>query len=258
MTKILIKREKREFVPELNKEVVTVKAANYDVEDTNKDYSTSYGTIDKKDLKKTGKINANIGKELIAYDADFLDKFKHIKRLPQTISLKDIGIIIAETGVNSESNIVDSGTGSGALTCYLAHICKKVTTYETRDEHREVAETNATMLALKNITIKKTSAYEGFDEKNADLVTLDLPEPWKAIVAAKKTLKNGGYLINYSPSTTSAMEFINELNKHEEFFHIKTIELLERLWTIQGKIVHPKAIEIGHTGFITIVRKILS
>jgi len=38
--------------------------------------------------------------------------------------------------------------------------------------------------------------------------------------------------------------------------HIKTIEVMQRNWEVNKRKVRPKSIEIGHSGFITIARKI--
>jgi len=101
------------------------------------------------------------------------------------------------------------------------------------------------------------SCTDGFEEKNADLVTLDLPEPWNTVRAAIKALKVGGFLVNYSPSITSTSDFVSEIMKHKELLVIKTVELVERLWTVDERRVHPKSVPIGHSGFLTFVRRIL-
>jgi len=194
-------------------------------------------------------------KEFVILDASYIDIFKRLKKLPQTIPLKDIGIIIAETGLNKDSIVVDGGLGSGALAGALAHIAKHVTSYEIRDDCIQTAEANLKHLGV-NVTIRNKSLYDGIDEKEVDIITIDVPEPWKVIKHAVKALKIGGFLVNYSPNTTQVQEFVNELQKHDNLLHLKTIEIIERLWKVEGKIVHPKGTDIGHSGFITFSRKI--
>lgn len=254
--KLLIHKEKREMVD--GREFVVAKAKTYSITDLSKDLQTLYGTISKSDLSKPSGsiIKTDMGKEFVILDASYIDIFKRLKKLPQTIPLKDIGLIIAETGINKDSIVVDGGIGSGALTGALAHISKNVTSYEIRDDCIKTAEANLGALGLTNITIKKKSLYDGIDEKEVDLVTIDVPEPWHVIKHAVKALKIGGFLVNYSPNTTQVQEFVNELQNHDCFIHVKTIEIIERLWKVRGKIVHPKGTDIGHSGFITFARKI--
>ncbi len=258
MPKILIRKGKKEFIPELDREMTTVKAMQYFVEDLNKDFHTAFGVISKKDLQKNGEIvKSSMGKEFVIFEANFSDNYKKLRKLPQTIPSKDIGLIIAETGINKESKIVEAGLGSGALACALANISKEVTSYEIRTDHIEVAQKNIDNLGLKNVAVKSKSIYEGIDEKNVDLIVFDLPEPWKAIEPASKALKIGGFLVSYSPTVPQVMDFVSELSKTEDLIVVKTVEVIERLWEAEGRKVRPKSISIGHSGFLTFVRKVL-
>ncbi len=256
--KVLIHKEKREVVD--GREYIVAKGKQYFVTDLSKDVATMYGTVSKADLAKPNGsvVKADTGKEFVLLDASFIDIYKRLRKLPQTIPLKDIGFIIGETGINQESFIVDGGLGSGALAAALAHIAKHVTSYEIREDCIKTAENNIKMLGLKNITTKMKSLYDGIDEKNVDLITLDVPEPWKVIPHAAKALKTGGFLISYSPSVPQVQDFVNEVHKNEELLYLKTVELIERLWEIEGRRVRPKSTGIGHSGFISFARKIKS
>jgi tRNA (adenine57-N1/adenine58-N1)-methyltransferase len=255
--KVLIHKEKRQIVD--GREYIVAKGRQYFVTDFSKDVATLYGTVAKEDLSKpSGSVikTKDTGKEFVLIDASFIDIYKRIRKLPQTIPLKDIGLIIAETGINHESSCVDGGLGSGALASALAHIAKHVTSYEIREDCIKTAEANIKKLGLNNITIKMKSLYDGIDEKEADLITLDVPEPWKVIPHAAKALKIGGWIVSYSPSVPQVQDFVAELHKNEQFLYLKTVELIERLWEIEGRRVRPKSTGIGHSGFLTFARKI--
>lgn len=258
MPKLLICKEKKEFVKELNREVTTVKARQYFVGDESKQLHTTYGHISPEELQKPAgsKVFTHSKKEFLLVDACFIDLYKRLRKLPQTIPLKDIGFIVAETGINKDSFVVDAGAGSAALACFLARLCDKVVTYEIRQDFLKNIENNIVFLGLKNIVVKNKSIYEGIDEKNVDLVTLDLPEPWLALDAVSSALKVGGFLVNYSPSVPQVMDFVSAIEKNGSFLVIKTVELSERLWEVNGRRVRPKSISIGHSGFLTLVRKI--
>src|SRR3989344_2503334 len=74
-----------------------------------------------------------------------VDTFHKMRRGPQILTQKDIGLIIGMTGVGSGWRGVEAGTGSGALAMFLANIVQpkgKLYTYEWRREHQEIAKEN--------------------------------------------------------------------------------------------------------------------
>jgi len=229
------------------------------VRNLNQDYHCQYGMVRKDDLKKikgSGSVKTNTGIGLSAFAPSFIDAYKKIKRAPQIIPLKDVAAIVAETGVNKNSLVVDAGAGSGALALFLANIAKKVVSYEIRKDFAAVANENVKFLKLKNVAVKNKDVYSGIDEKNVDVVTLDLPEPWKALEAADKALKAGGFIVSYSPTIPQVSDFVTAAAKNKNFLHIKTIEIIQREWEFNERIVRPKSQPIGHSGFLTFVRKV--
>ncbi len=258
MPKLLITKGKREYISELQREVTVIKPKQYYVNDLTKDFSTSQGIIAKKDLKKKdgSKIKTSTKKEFIILTPTFTDLFKRLRKGPQSISIKDAGIIAGETGIGKDSVVVEAGTGSGWLTCYLAHICKKVISYDIREEFQAIGKNNAAMLELDNITFKICNVYEKITEKNVEVIILDLPEPWRALENAINAIKIGGWIVSYSPSVPQIQEFCNTAAKNKSILMGKTIEVIERLWKVEGQAVHPKSISIGHTAFLTFCRRI--
>lgn len=240
--------------------LVSGSGRHFYVRNPSKDYHCQHGMVKKEDLKKikgSGSVKTNTGIDLFAFQPRFIDVYRKIKRIPQIIPLKDLGVIVAETGINKESLVVDAGSGSGALALFLANIVKKVVSYEIRKDFADVAKENIKLLRLKNITVKNKNVYEGIDEKNVDVISLDLPEPWKALESADKALKVGGFIVSYSPAIPQVSDFIDAASKNKNFLHIKTIEIIQREWEFNERVVRPKSQPIGHSGFMTFVRKIL-
>ena len=255
--KIAIKKEKKQYIKELGREVTVSKPAQYYISDTSKDFHCTDGIISKSDLaKKSTAAKSSNGKEYAIFSASFTDDYRRIKRLAQIIPLKDIAAIMAGTGVGSESKVIDSGTGSGAVSLFLARHVKEVITYDINDEHIEIAKENAKELGITNISFNKGDIKEGIKEKDADLFVLDIPEPWATINTLDKALKVGGFVVSYSPTIPQTADFVNAIKDLEQFMHIKTIEIIERKWEIDGRKVRPKGQEIGHSGFLTFMRKI--
>ena len=48
----------------------------------------------------------------------------------------------------------------------------------------------------------------------------------------------------------------NEIKKYDQFVYLKTVELIERHWKIDGRVARPNSEGIGHTAFLSFFRKI--
>lgn len=220
-----------------------------------RDFQFSGGVFKKELLEKDGFFS--VGKDnFVVFNATFMDEFYHMKRKAQVITPKDIGPIITYTGINKESIIIDAGVGSGFLACYLGMIAKSVDAFDIEDSHIEVSEKNVKSLNLGNVKIEKKSIYEKelFEENKYDVFTLDVPEPWRALETAQKVLKVGGYLVIYAPNINQIHQTVNALP--ESLLHEKTIEMIEREWSVKEKVLRPLTKDFGHTAFLSFVRKI--
>lgn len=228
------------------------------VSDASKDYHTKFGFFKAADLKKNGAvIKTSMGKEFIIFNATESDRYSKIKRLAQIIPLKDIGAIITITGINKESTVVDAGTGSGALALMFSRFVKKVVSYEIREDCYKVAKENVEKLGVKNLILKNKDVFSGIAEKNVELVVLDLAEPWNAVDSATKALKIGGFLVSYSPTVPQVGDFVEKVKATKGLIYLKTIEIIERDWEIDGRKQRPKSQQIGHSGFLSFVRRVL-
>ena len=254
--KIVVRKGKKKYFEDLGKDVTICKETVMYVDDISKDFQTKYGIIKKKDLDKVGRVVSSQDKEFSVFNAFFIDKYKRIKRGAQIIPLKDIGAIIAVTGVNKTSTVIESGSGSGALSIFLSQYVKKIYSYDINEEHLGVVKENIKVLGIKNIILKKADAYNGFGQKNVDLVCLDLPEPWKALDSAVKSLKIGGFVVSYSPMIVQAADFVNTVVEHDQFIHLNTIEIISRDWEIDKRKVRPRSKSNIHSGFLSFARKI--
>ncbi|MBI3033185.1 methyltransferase domain-containing protein [Candidatus Woesearchaeota archaeon] len=229
---------------------------------TGRDIHTNYGFV-KTDIIEKAKpgtiVETNTGKKMYVLEAAFIDLYHKIKRSAQIIPRKDVGIIVAETGLSPDWKIVDAGAGSGALCCFLAHLVPKgkVYTYDLREDHLTITQHNITFLGLKNITAQLGDVYQNIPHKNIDLITLDVPEPWQALHNAVAALKPGGFIVSYSPSIPQTSDFVNAVRENKQLLFLKTVEIMSREWEVLGRKVRPATMQpIGHSGFITFVRKI--
>ena len=228
----------------------------YFVKDLNEDFYTSTGTISKKDLiSNISKIKSNKNKSFLALNPLFPDLWESLQRGPQVMLPKDIGWILAKTGVNGNFKTVDGGGGSGSLCLSLANVAKEVTAYEINPENVDIIEKNKKLFGITNLIVKQADIYKGIEETDLNLLTLDLAEPWRVVKFAESSLSVGGFLVVYLPNLTQVKQFIDACFK-TSINVVETIELIERKWKIEDKIMRPEFQMLGHTGFMTICRKI--
>ncbi|MFQ5621301.1 MAG: tRNA (adenine-N1)-methyltransferase [Candidatus Nanoarchaeia archaeon] len=256
MARILYKAAK--IIEVGGKRKVAHKVKKHYILDTSRDFHCDDGIITKGDLgKKSGSlVKTNKGVEFVVFDAQFNDDYDKISRAPQIIPRKDVGLIIAECGLNKDSVVLDAGSGSGGLCCFLAKICKEVVSYDIKDEHLEVVKKNKDKLGLKNLTVKKGDITEPISEKDFDCVVLDMGNPWDAVPTVDAALKVGGYLVSYSPTVPQVMDFVSDVGYNENFVLLKVSQVMESEWEVRGRKVRPKSGSIIHSGFLVFVRKI--
>ncbi len=187
---------------------------------------------------------------------NLLDILKRLKRLPQIVTPKDASLILGYTGIPPDSLIVDAGSGSGFLCIFLAYYCRegKVITYEKRSDFAKVVRENVKLSGLKNIVVKEKDILEGIEEKNVDLITLDMKGAEKVVKNAFQILKPGGWLTVYSPYIEQVILVRNEIERLD-FNQIKTVENIVREWRV-GRHTLPEVSGVMHTGWLTFARKI--
>lgn len=234
--------------------IVAKTKKKYPIKDLNSEFHTNEGIISKKDLNSNKPmIKSSKGIEFFLIDPTYSDLAENFYRGPQIINQKDIGLILAKTGINHKSNIVDAGGGTGSLCFALANICKNITVYEINPEHYKILFKNQKLLDAKNVNLIQSSIYNGIKEKNLDLITLDLPEPWRVTEHAQNSLKHGGHLVVYLPNLTQVEQFLRS-TKNTSIKIIEILELLSRNWIITEKICRPNFQMLGHTGFLIFCR----
>lgn len=236
--------------------VLLVGKKNYLVTVEKRQFSTEYGNFDLGSLigKEYGtKISTHMGKKYHAIEARTPDLLRKIKRMPQVIMKKDAGVIASYTGLNKGDIVVEAGTGSGAMTIFLAGIVKKVISYERREEFQKVAKENLEKCGIKNVKLKLGDVEKGIKEKDIDVVILDLGAPEKVIPHAKKVLKPGGFLVVYSPVVEQITRIRDVMSG---FAEIETIEIIKREWDVGDNKTRPRTRMLGHTAFLTFARKV--
>jgi len=186
---------------------------------------------------------------------DFIDL---MERRCSILIKKDIGQVLAHTGLGAGSRVVDAGTGAGAIALHFGNVVGlqgKVFTYEIREDFAEVAHRNIDNFGITNIEVKNKNIKEGIDEDNIDLIFLDLPKPFEIFEEAMESLNVGGWLAVYAPYIDQA-ETSYRVAKKLGFYDIEIIETLERGLEVRTQGVRPKTRMVGHSGYLLFARKL--
>lgn len=256
MSKILIRLPRKRFVEELGRDVLLGKFEKHLVKDVSKPFHEKKSSFSVETLQGSAKRFVQGKESYLLFDADWLDSYKQLKRLAQIISLKDIGRIITLLGITKDSVVIESGAGSGAATSYLGMVAKEVHSYEVDKEHLEVAKHNVEVLGVDNVFFHLADIYDvkNVQSHGADAFLLDVPDPKEALASVEKALRIGGRAVIYSPNLTQVQSTV--LSLPEGLLYESTIELTERQWSIRDKVLRPVMQGLGHTAFLTLVRKV--
>lgn len=186
---------------------------------------------------------------------DFIDL---MERKCSILIQKDIGTVLAHTGLGSGDKVVDAGTGAGAISLNFGNIVGdkgKVYTYEIREDFAEIASKNIRNFGITNIQIKNQDIKDGIDEEDVDLIFLDLPKPFEIFEEVYDSLKLGGWLVVYAPYIDQA-ETSYRVAKKLGFYNIKIIETLQRNLEVRPQGVRPQTRMVGHSGYLLFARKL--
>lgn len=186
---------------------------------------------------------------------DFIDL---MERRCSILIKKDIGQVLAHTGLGAGARVVDAGTGAGAIALHFGNVVGlqgNVFTYEVREDFAEVARRNINNFGITNIEVKNKNIKEGIDEDNIDLIFLDLPKPFEIFEEVMESLNVGGWLTVYAPYIDQA-ETSYRVAKKLGFYDIDIIETLERGLEVRTQGVRPKTRMVGHSGYLLFARKL--
>jgi tRNA (adenine57-N1/adenine58-N1)-methyltransferase len=95
-------------------------------------------------------------------------------------------------------------------------------------------------------------------EVQPDRLVLDIPEPFRVAEAAAVELPGGAVWVSYVPTVPQVQQTMDALRRTGAFAEFSTFEVLHREWNIDGRSVRPEHRMVGHTGFITAARRLLT
>ena len=178
------------------------------------------------------------------------DFFTYGKRSGAPMLPKDIGLVIAYTGMSRNDDVLDAGTGSGIAAIYFGGIARSVKTFEIRPEFSALALKNIKEAKLENV---EAIAKDFLDAEGLfDVVHLDMQIEPRHVEHAFSLLRSGGYLACYTPFLEQMAIVVDAATPL--FREVHTHELIEREMTRSKRGTRPST-SVSHSGYVTIARK---
>ena len=162
------------------------------------------------------KLTTNKDKYVYLLRPTMYDYVMKIQHGTQIVYPKDLGYIVARSGIGSGQKILEIGTGSGSLTSFIANIVKPrghVYTFDVNEDFMKIAEKN-----IKKAGVSKYITQHNLDLKtrkkmpleDIDVALIDLGDPWTVIPQVRQMLKGSGAVFAICPT-------MNQLEKRLEY-----------------------------------------
>lgn len=228
-----------------------------------KSFHSSHGMIKHTEIIGTpegDRVATNIGKHLLVIRPTYEEYVFKMRRRSQIIYPKDVAMILVRGDVRPGARVVEVGIGSGALALALVRMlgpAGHLVSYEAREDMAATALKNIADFVVDGATheVKLRDAYEGIDETDVDLMTVDLPEPHRMVGHAAGALRMGGSLLCWLPTALQVFDLANALRDDRRFDLIETVEILERPWYTGPRSLRPEHRMVAHTGFLVSARR---
>ncbi len=202
-------------------------------------------------------VSTHLGKTFTLLQPALDDLLRDIERNTQVVYPKDIGYILLSLGVGPGSQVLEAGTGSGAMTVAMAHAVGPtghVFSYERRADIQEIAHRNLERFGFAGrVTLKLKDIADGFDETNLSAAFLDLPNPEDYLAQVRAALQPGGFFGAVLP-TTNQVSLLLAAFKIHGFGYVEVSEILHRYYKPVADRLRPVDTMTAHTGFLIFAR----
>ena len=227
-----------------------------------KKFHTHLGIIDVSSIigmEYGSAIRTTEGKLIFLMEPTIHDFIMKSERKTQIVYPKDLGYIVARTGLKNGSKVLEVGTGSGALATFLASIVKPeghIYSFDVNSEFMEMAKRNLEKAGMaKYVTMHQHDPHQGVDIRNVDVATVDLGDPWTVVDQVYDALKGGGAFVAICPTMNQIERTAAQLKK-SGYADIDCVELMIRNMEAREGMTRPSMRMIGHTTYLVFARKV--
>jgi tRNA (adenine57-N1/adenine58-N1)-methyltransferase len=210
-------------------------------------------------LQWGSRVMSHLGSPFTLLQPSLVDVLQETKRNTQIMYAKDISFALMMMDIYPGKQVIEAGTGSGALTTALAFMVGStghITSYEARPEMQKLAVKNITRLGLADrVTFKLRDIAEGFDETDIDALFLDVPNPYDYMTQVRRALKPGGFFGSILPTTNQVQMLLMALHR-EQFAFVEVCEIMLRHYKPVPTRLRPTDRMVAHTGYLIFARPV--
>lgn len=219
------------------------------------------GSLDGSKLRglDDGDVLTVVGRPYTVFRPGMLDLMGSLERGAQIISPKDAATILMHCDVKAGDTVLEVGAGSGGLTTALLTAVGptgRVHTMELKEENARRAGRNVARTGLDSrwsFTIGDARNDDpGVDV--ADVLTMDMPDPWLALPNLGPRLRSGGRLCAYVPNMNQVESTVVAL-RGAGYADVRALENIQRFLDVHPGGVRPSFDTLGHTGYLVFARK---
>ena len=188
-----------------------------------KEFITNDGKIEFDKIKSLPtQIESSTGKIFTIYVPSYKEFILLMKRGPQIIYPKDVGSILISGNINANSKVLEIGTGSGALTLFLASILGNNSEFYSLDISKK-NQYRAKKTISRYLSNYSSDFINDIQFINTDLsdfkidtvpfkfdtVITDVPEPW--VFFENNHINSNLYWVSYLPSISQVSKLAEVL-----------------------------------------------
>ena len=204
-------------------------------------------------------IKTSEGKDVYLIEPTVHDFIMKSERKTQIVYPKDFGYIASRTGMQNGSIVLEIGTGSAALTTFMASIVKPsghIYTYDVNPDFMAIARRNLEKAGmLQHVTMHQQDPHLGLDIREADVAIVDLGDPWTVVTQVHVSLKGSGAFVAICP-TMNQLEKTATILKQCGYADVECVELMIRSIEAREGMTRPSMRMIGHTTYLIFGRKV--
>ena len=205
------------------------------------------------------RITTHLGYSFVVLVPTLYDHLLHLRRQSQIIFPKELGYILLHLAVGEGATVIEAGSGSGALTVALAWAvgpAGHVASYDRRKDLQEVARRNVEKFGLEpRVTFRERDIAEGFVERDARALFLDLPDPHLYLPQVRAALRLGSPFGAILPTANQVSALVAALEQND-FARIEICELLLRFYKPVPARLRPTDRMVAHTGYLVFARPV--
>jgi tRNA (adenine57-N1/adenine58-N1)-methyltransferase len=203
------------------------------------------------------RVTSHLGQPFHLLSPSLHDLLLCLPRQSQIVFPKEIGYLLLRLSVGPGAQVIEAGTGSGAMTLALAWAVGPeghVFSYDRRGDMQELALRNLARIGLEaRVTFRQRPIEDGFAEHSVDALFLDLPEPHLVLPQVRQALRAGSPFGAILPTMNQIASLLSAMEANE-FAFTEVCEILLRFYKTVPQRLRPLDRMVAHTGYLVFGR----